>query len=396
MFDACDGDSGGPLIINGGSPGADLQVGIVSWGKAVSCGQPGKPGVYTNLLDPEISYWLQSVIGAAAPPAAPPAQQQLQALSTTNTGPAQQQQQQQVSMPATAAAASPLTAPGAFAPDVPGFNVLRELDLGAHNDMGCQGSLWAGGCQLDGSAQYLAGVCLQIPGCSGFEYLPSGYGARPIPTGFLKTGPVDTSLLTDNGFTALYLMQQTPQQQPAPAVPPYQAGAPAAAPGFVAPAAPSPSSADPFASLLSSPGTSSPPVAPPQAPVVSNPFVFASDRAALAPAPAAPGFDLLAGRDLTGTGDYSCQGSLWSKGCQLQGPLPALARRCLDDPQCAGFVYVPPTQGSGADGNAFLKRGPLDLRKAAPNPATTIYVKQPQVAPVQPPGSGAANTTLQV
>uniref|UniRef100_A0A023EMF3 trypsin n=1 Tax=Aedes albopictus TaxID=7160 RepID=A0A023EMF3_AEDAL len=39
--DACVGDSGGPVVIN------QYQVGIVSWG--ISCAQPNKPGMYTNV-----------------------------------------------------------------------------------------------------------------------------------------------------------------------------------------------------------------------------------------------------------------------------------------------------------------------------------------------------------
>lgn len=38
--DACDGDSGGPLICN------SIQIGIVSWG--VECGLPDNPGAYTK------------------------------------------------------------------------------------------------------------------------------------------------------------------------------------------------------------------------------------------------------------------------------------------------------------------------------------------------------------
>lgn len=40
--DACAGDSGGPLIIGGGSATSDVQVGIVSWGKG--CGEVNHPG----------------------------------------------------------------------------------------------------------------------------------------------------------------------------------------------------------------------------------------------------------------------------------------------------------------------------------------------------------------
>ena len=39
--DACEGDTGGPLVVNG------ILVGIVSWG--IGCGQPGFPGVYTDV-----------------------------------------------------------------------------------------------------------------------------------------------------------------------------------------------------------------------------------------------------------------------------------------------------------------------------------------------------------
>ena len=39
--DACEADSGGPLVIAG------KQVGIVSWGE--NCGIPELPGVYANV-----------------------------------------------------------------------------------------------------------------------------------------------------------------------------------------------------------------------------------------------------------------------------------------------------------------------------------------------------------
>ncbi|KAF5274766.1 hypothetical protein FQR65_LT04319 [Abscondita terminalis] len=53
MKDSCWGDSGGPIIVE------NMQVGIVSWG--IGCGLPKKPGVYTNLQNPEIRLFIISV-----------------------------------------------------------------------------------------------------------------------------------------------------------------------------------------------------------------------------------------------------------------------------------------------------------------------------------------------
>ncbi|GMH32895.1 hypothetical protein BSKO_00729 [Bryopsis sp. KO-2023] len=47
--DTCDGDSGGPLLLEGKGTGEDQVVGITSFGHVEGCGKPGLPGVYTNI-----------------------------------------------------------------------------------------------------------------------------------------------------------------------------------------------------------------------------------------------------------------------------------------------------------------------------------------------------------
>jgi len=47
--DACEGDSGGPLTVDG------ILYGIVSWG--YRCGEPFYPGVYTNVAN--LLWWIR-------------------------------------------------------------------------------------------------------------------------------------------------------------------------------------------------------------------------------------------------------------------------------------------------------------------------------------------------
>ena len=59
VHDACVGDSGGPLLMPGGSAGW-TQVGVVSWG--AGCAVRGVPGVYTRLSDEQINGFVKSTI----------------------------------------------------------------------------------------------------------------------------------------------------------------------------------------------------------------------------------------------------------------------------------------------------------------------------------------------
>ncbi|AUX68859.1 hypothetical protein CHX26_04450 [Porphyrobacter sp. HT-58-2] len=62
---ACNGDSGGPLILSENVMRAPVLIGVVSGG--VNCGQNGKPSRYTRIMHPLVQLWLQRVMGPAFP-----------------------------------------------------------------------------------------------------------------------------------------------------------------------------------------------------------------------------------------------------------------------------------------------------------------------------------------
>lgn len=60
---ACHGDSGGPLFAPGdAAAGISTQVGVVSWGKPVTCDATGFPSVYTRLSAPVVQNFIRSVV----------------------------------------------------------------------------------------------------------------------------------------------------------------------------------------------------------------------------------------------------------------------------------------------------------------------------------------------
>ena len=60
--DACEGDSGGPLIKKGNGPRGDVQTGIISWGSGCA---NNFPGVYTRIA--EIKEWIDLTICEISP-----------------------------------------------------------------------------------------------------------------------------------------------------------------------------------------------------------------------------------------------------------------------------------------------------------------------------------------
>lgn len=47
-FKACNGDSGGAVVVFNDVTKSPVQVGIISWGN--ECAKPGFPGVYARIL----------------------------------------------------------------------------------------------------------------------------------------------------------------------------------------------------------------------------------------------------------------------------------------------------------------------------------------------------------
>jgi len=66
--DSCYGDSGGPLVVDHDTPadppGDYVLVGLVDFGNG--CAQPGYPGVYTRIGNPEVASFLASGVGDQA------------------------------------------------------------------------------------------------------------------------------------------------------------------------------------------------------------------------------------------------------------------------------------------------------------------------------------------
>ncbi len=66
-IDSCNGDSGGPLLVQGSGNGW-VQVGIVSYGER-DCGKPNSYGVYTRVAS--FAPWITRTIGAPSPSPSP-------------------------------------------------------------------------------------------------------------------------------------------------------------------------------------------------------------------------------------------------------------------------------------------------------------------------------------
>ncbi|CAG9467315.1 unnamed protein product [Pedinophyceae sp. YPF-701] len=245
IFDSCDGDSGGPAVIAGTAAANDVLAGVVSWGKAVRCGEPGKPGVYTKLSDPAIRSFLEQEANAAAPapqdtiglvasalaameaasdrdadPIPPASGGVPGGVESASAGPPDEAPGGYAALVAEVNAAL-ARSPGLSAPDVPGFASFRGKDITTSArgfDQPCAESIWPNGCQVLGDAQRLAELCRQYSWCSAFSWLPEGFGARTESVGFLRGGfGWTTDAMVRNTYAATYVRQDpTSQAQDTP------------------------------------------------------------------------------------------------------------------------------------------------------------------------------------
>eukprot|EP01026_Neomeris_dumetosa_P081971 TRINITY_DN9302_c0_g1_i11.p2 TRINITY_DN9302_c0_g1~~TRINITY_DN9302_c0_g1_i11.p2 ORF type:complete len:429 (+),score=50.26 TRINITY_DN9302_c0_g1_i11:99-1385(+) len=215
QFDACDGDSGGPIIFHGSDSNKDIQIGIVSWGRSMACGVEGRPGVYTNIgypgirdwinetITPDIS-WLNPVLQAMNDPTA---MSRMNGLTTVEIGTPlpDLRKRQCVKTELGEDCSDP---PGFDVSEIEGYTIHPNQDLGDLYNYKCTNSLWQDGCLVDGSAEELAKICNDDKQCSGFVHLPQGYGSRSVPTGFLKSGQINSSLMLPSNWTAVYIKQE--------------------------------------------------------------------------------------------------------------------------------------------------------------------------------------------
>eukprot|EP01025_Chloroclados_australasicus_P025697 TRINITY_DN2563_c0_g1_i12.p1 TRINITY_DN2563_c0_g1~~TRINITY_DN2563_c0_g1_i12.p1 ORF type:complete len:627 (+),score=90.53 TRINITY_DN2563_c0_g1_i12:494-2374(+) len=368
-YDACDGDSGGPIIAPGGEGLLDVQVGIVSWGRSKLCGIQGRPGVYTNLGYADIHDWIQSIVQPDTKQLEavykamndPDALSQLNSMRTVvmsgnlaiqNIGDDEEQQMdaEPISCIQTEHGERCTNPPGfEIAESLPGYTTYAGMDLGDLYNFACTESLWKDGCLVDGTASELAQVCDSYKQCAGFVHLPQGYGKRAIPTGFLKTGPVNVHLMIPSNWTAVYLKQSTQQGQ-----------------------------SNLIVKLPNNQqkNTSSIPSANQQhkEPKQNNTDGDQHVRTYLH----------IQQRDLPESYDYRCPGSESTEACRINGTLNYCANRCDVDPACSALVFLPseevksipqnevqvayrnigvPTPlNSIIQGECILKEGPIDLR----------------------------------
>eukprot|EP01024_Parvocaulis_polyphysoides_P007563 TRINITY_DN12248_c2_g1_i1.p1 TRINITY_DN12248_c2_g1~~TRINITY_DN12248_c2_g1_i1.p1 ORF type:complete len:613 (-),score=59.33 TRINITY_DN12248_c2_g1_i1:489-2327(-) len=368
-YDACDGDSGGPIIVPGGEGLPDIQVGLVSWGRSKLCGVAGRPGVYTNLGFMKIHSWIRSVISPDTKQLEPvlKAMNDPDAMSRLNDmrtvavgGPMPligfsftlEDELNQQEVPITCIQ----TEHGEQCTNPPGFQVEKILqgytthagmDLGDLYNFACKESLWKEGCLVDGSAADLAKICDTYEHCAGFVHLPQGYGKRAIPTGFLKAGPINTNLMIPSNWTAVYLKSDTDES-------------------------------------ASSTRMEKVPLQLQKTKTDLQKNVSKSQNSVEGNQPVRTYLHIQQ-RDLPSTYDYWCPGSDSSQECRINGTLSHCAKRCDVDPTCNALVFLPSEDVKNIPedkvhaayrnlgvptsidqllwGECSLKKGPIDLRR---------------------------------